>query len=900
MGGIYLNRFSGRDWSSRSWNERVSKSEKVRGDRIRSLINDAREKPVKTDVRVHRPGISVVTPTRYSTTADNQDWSELTAGKPAVEAVFSCIEDGRDRLLLAWPERPGNAFTLAAVAAREARASGRLAYATVAVWPWRAGLLRAARSVLVHPHDIATAAKLALNDQTQGKTWVTSDVAHDGLGMIEVRLRDLVPEHAPVRVVRGRGRDEMLVRNPTLLETTTVFQPTARGFQSEPEQVLKRVRDYTFLGNEGAKLKGAMDSVGDPHRAPFAIFGLPAEKSPQRIARHLLHKRFEDKGLDVVVADLTRQSKVELGEKWEEKLASLLEAIATVPGRRPSLLVLCEDPFTFKSASRVVKGFNGRLKPKRQAPEEVGLYLADRGLTSKATPLPPTLQCINFQADIKDASLVYLRDDMLSLMREFRDAGDIEGQKGVSQALSFVRRIASLPVGLTEALDIVDVLYDGDDDVDIAIRSMFRYKMALADLGKSSLGLAKAGPIINRIEDLVSKWQLETPVSAKLTSMLSAVEWNDPSTLVSVPDRRIAEVLLLSDRALSWSCSVVDHKALAEAISTTRYRRLVVAGPSTAALRALLVGENAPPNVVLLGDASGAGLLAGELAPLARLHAFASVAERATALQAALKRGGIDEKLNLDEAEFRVATAQSRNIDLSREGESFSGDKIAIGTGAHRILYRPHSDVLLFESNEARLFQKVAAQDVERGDHILVLDERVRNSVRDALAASTASLDQLVAYHTHIAAFRSAVVGDTHAEKAREVFRRMRALDPALGEGEVSNVLRWLTADLAPISHHGSRQPRAARDQARFTLFMAALGVEEVIATTYWNFAIVPTRSYRVQEGNQFNKRVVQFVLDPESAGMTAADTGLKRLWQSLLDGVDEVVSVDRVVGDRP
>lgn len=81
---------------------------------------------------------------------------------------------------------------------------------------------------------------------------------------------------------------------------------------------------------------------------------------------------------------------------------------------------------------------------------------------------------------------------------------------------------------------------------------------------------------------------------------------------------------------------------------------------------------------------------------------------------------------------------------------------------------------------------------------------------------------------------------------------------------------------------------------------MAALGVEEVIATTYWNFAIVPTRSYRVQEGHQFNRRVVQFVLDPESAGMTAANNELKKLWLSLLDGVDEVLSVERVMGDRP
>ena len=435
-----MNRFSKRDWASQSWSDRVAKSEKDRSNRIKSLMSGARTKPVAADARISRRGISMPTSTRYASTADNQDWSLLTAGKPVVETLFDCIEDGHDRVLLAWPERPGNGFTLAALGLREARATGRLAYATVAVWPWRPGLLRAARSVLVHPEDVATAAKLALTDQTQGESWISGEIAHDALSMIEVRLRDLVPENAPVRVVRGRARSEMVVRNPTLLETTTVFQPTVRGYQRDSEQVLKRVRDYTFLGNEGAKLQGAMDAVGDPTMAPFAIFGLPAEKSSPRIARHLQHKRFDAHGLDTVVIDLTRQSKAELGDRWEDKLGYLLDALRAVPGRRPSLLLLCEDPFTLRSANRLIKAFNGRLVPRRPAPEEVGIYLADRGLLSKAAPLPSSLPPVSFQADIKDASLVSLRDDLLTLMRGYKEAGDGDGQRAVAQALSFVRR----------------------------------------------------------------------------------------------------------------------------------------------------------------------------------------------------------------------------------------------------------------------------------------------------------------------------------------------------------------------------------------------------------------------------------------------------------------------------
>ena len=60
------------------------------------------------------------------------------------------------------------------------------------------------------------------------------------------------------------------------------------------------------------------------------------------------------------------------------------------------------------------------------------------------------------------------------------------------------------------------------------------------------------------------------------------------------------------------------------------------------------------------------------------------------------------------------------------------------------------------------------------------------------------------------------------------------------------------------------------------------------------------TRSYRVQEGHQFNQRVVQFILDPESAGSgRPSDEGLRRLWLSLHESVDEVTRVETIKEGR-
>lgn len=894
-----MSKRADRDWGKRSRNELIADGGRSRGDRIQALLS-ARAQARPTDQLLTRPGIRVPTVTRFATTASPDGWAPLTAGVAAVEALLASVADGKDRVLLGWPERPGNGFTLAALALREARAGGRLASATVGVWPWRPGLPRAARSALVHPEDIAKAARQALNDIEADAAWTNDDLAQRSLGMIELRLKDLVLNNAPSRVARGRQRLDILVRSPSLFETTAVFPPSKSGFSDDAEHVLKRVRHHTHLGDKGASNPQAFAEVGSPALSPFALFGIPAERIPSRLTRLLGFERITRHGLDTIIVDLTRQSRAELGDQWEKYLATLLEALDSVTGRRPPVVAVCEDPFALRGASRVLRAHASRLRPRRPAPVETGIYLAEPGFLGKSAALPERLADVAFTADIKDASLVAIREKLVTLGRRLRDGGDGAGARSVSRALAFLRRVASLPLGLEEARRTADTLFDADDEVDAGIRAMFRPRMALgqlAEIGESSPEGAFAREAVTLIEARVAEWGEETPVSAKLASLVAHDGWNTPRTLIAVPERRIAEVLMASDRGVGWRCGIVDHADLASALAKGGLARIIVTGPSATAIRALLTSPATPGEVVLIGDASGSALLAGELGPLARLPGFAPVAARAAAMQTALKRGGLDERLDAGESEFRILPiAQTRDIDLTREGGAYAGEKILLSTSAHRIAYRPSSDVLVFTSGEARPFEKVPAREVERGDQILVLDEEVRDRIRDALATSRTSLAQLSDYHQHIARLRDGLVGSI-PDKAREVLQRMREIDPALPDSEVHNVQRWLTADLAAPAEDGARQPRAARDWPRFRLFMQVNGVPEVLAQTYWQFAIVPTRSYRVQEGFQFNQRVVQFVLDPESFVAGRTDGALRGLWLSLLDAVDDVQSIETIKG---
>lgn len=128
----------------------------------------------------------------------------------------------------------------------------------------------------------------------------------------------------------------------------------------------------------------------------------------------------------------------------------------------------------------------------------------------------------------------------------------------------------------------------------------------------------------------------------------------------------------------------------------------------------------------------------------------------------------------------------------------------------------------------------------------------------------------------------------------------MRAIEPAINVSEIPNIIRWLTAGQAAGAPDGVKQPRAARNWARFRIFMQAAGVAAQLADLYWRAAVVPARSYRAQEGYFFNQRVVQFVRDPEGTAIGAsAWASMPGLWQLVLGAVDEVTVVETVRGER-
>jgi hypothetical protein len=334
-----------------------------------------------------------------------------------------------------------------------------------------------------------------------------------------------------------------------LLETTSVFAPTEGiifpAYVPDEEQVLRRVRDYTHIGDRNAGLENHIAAVGDPIRTPFAIFGLPAATRLDAYVRCFRFARFAAKSLDALIVDVTRTGRSEIPEDWEGRFAIALQALEDISGRRPPVVVLSEDAFALRKAVRVLRTANAALRPVRRAPLEVGAYLQEPGLFGPASILPVEAAPIAFEADIKDASLAIVRNDLLALGRSFREVRQAAAADAVSRALAFVRRSASLPLGLAEARGIADILHDGDDEVDISVRALFRPKMALGPLAAAANLVPELGDearrLIGDIEARVAAWDEETPVSAKLARVLQDDAWNNETTALIIPDRRTAD-----------------------------------------------------------------------------------------------------------------------------------------------------------------------------------------------------------------------------------------------------------------------------------------------------------------------------------------------------------------------
>ena len=143
--------------------------------------------------------------------------------------------------------------------------------------PWPSGLGEAARRGQHAPcsciqADVAQAAARAADEMHKGAAWAQPDLAHNSLNLLEMRLRDLTAAGGTASNGAATGAAEYHRPQPDFAGDHVCFRakrrPRAPAYAADGQQVLRRVRDYTHIGDRNAGLEGHIAAVGDPTKDP--------------------------------------------------------------------------------------------------------------------------------------------------------------------------------------------------------------------------------------------------------------------------------------------------------------------------------------------------------------------------------------------------------------------------------------------------------------------------------------------------------------------------------------------------------------------------------------------------------------------------------------------------------
>lgn len=896
------------DWNHRQRLQNLREVQRTRAEATRKL---AQQRPkAKPQVAAATSAVTVPMgygnalskpiqgPVRYERTSDDNETLVLAEGLTIITTIHQSMADRADRILQTWPSKPENAFIIAATSVLEGRLHGKLRHASVGLWPWRSSLTAAARSILVEPKELLDTARTAVNDLREGKDWIKPEVAMEEYQLLLMRLQDLQPKAG------------FIVRRPTLLEITPVFTPSdehlrTRGrrpiYEVVPDQFLNRIRNHTLIGKMADNAAQKVHRIGDPMVSPYAVFGLPTDT--RTLNACLRFERFSRLGLDVIIADLTRPARELMGRRWEKHLKTLLEALVYLGPARPGVVVVCDDAFVAHKANEIFKAKAKDTKPPRRFPERRGVLLPLPSLLSSAASMakaPLALPSIKWEIDLKDGSLVDLRDKLLSLAQKLDEAGLDDHSRAVKLGLQFVRRIVALPVGFTKARTIIEILYPGDDERDTVMRGRYFRDHALYPLNQS---IADGGVFTSDLKDAydailrkVDQWADTTPIALKLGSVLRAVQQPEDHLLV-FPSKSDCDIYQSEDAWLTCRVPVIEARALRFVLESGHRKHLILVQPDIETFRTLLLHPNTPPSVIVIGDASGARLLAGELRPLIDLDGFATVRDRVKPLLDAISKSEKD--LGGEDPDLEVVVPKDyRTLDFTQEDESgsnYSGTIVRIRTwGGYTINYRANAWVLRTTPNEVRAFEKVHANKLAKNDAILVMSRPLMMLLREHFARMPKTLENLRQYHTAVASRVPDIPGKSISDKAREILRRIQLIEPKFEDHEHSNIKRWLNVQENTVDNPAA-MPFAPKTLRRYKLFMDALGIHKSLAEVYWNVGIRATRAYRIREGLHFHERAVDFVIDPESTLTKDRDGELAALWQIIIQNVDMIENMETI-----
>lgn len=672
-----------------------------------------------------------------------------------------------------------------------------------------------------------------------------------------------------------------------------LYKPDSQEWLSAREQYLSElVRHLDSRGRKGS-VRAIGDSLGDPRRAPDALFGLH-----YGLGRHALAQQLRwlarNAPPEVVVLPITRSARTRQ-PNWVSIVQTFrLLAARIFTAALPGAVVVTDEPSVYERLLKYLRAPSPASRKSRVAmPAEITGHallwpqLRGDGLVGPLDPRTPDILPQKFDVQVVDRT----NAQVLNALERISGAEDVsvEAKETLREAVRFLSVLSTM-CGTRASL--VQWIQSSNDPERLSetytwlpYSNRIRQLIVRQDFGAQRPALEKALAGADRLWEASERG---SPILQEIESEVRHGAKVSRKLILVVPSDRERTLLQSYLAAMTDSSETAEERqnriaievpwTIAERLETFGSRRIVFAGLYRGGLPGLLTLDMRRREVRVILTERNAEYLRRILPVVQTQEGLRRLRPRLESLMKGLKRseargwlGIADRELFADEPQLRRrmvnnASAVQANSPLWRL-ELDDGRVESIAEDRAVYVYAPSH-----ANRSDRAFTRRAVDELAVGAAVLLPQVELRDALDDALRAhgrSSSDLlqqDQILAhYHREVRQRVESLFGDVSlAEQDRRVLARMREI--AGTEARLPESARyWI--DVASERTRSARwtPPQGPQLEQHFRWFGQALDFGEGEMDLYWNHVIEATRQRHRKAGRSLASGWEALLLDASS-----------------------------------
>lgn len=826
-----------------------------------------------------------------------------------LDALERVITQGRSEALLVWPQPIGGLATFHALAALSRVPTCDTERLATLFFPWNRYSGATQKALLVDRDQLVKAALGALNRiHAQG-------YKHPAFGYLMAihSLKHLSTGEQGNRRYKAVERDPSLL-HPTLFELIPQADIRRSGEDSSEDHFLRRLRKHTWINQRSEYLA----SANDPSRTPFFLFGL----HPEALTIETLRRAGLDCGRpgrrpDIILVDLTRRGRNNLGENWRaeaDKFFLLLRDFYG-PGCPPALAVT-DDVFALQSMRwKTLKDYETSrdAAPSPKLPASAHLVINVRtDILDTEEAAPAWLE--NFTPEVYGTDILQFVESGLKLRRSLLEGGEREIAAAVSAAITALQNLVGLPGPVRWFREFLVQRHEGHEIQRLGERFDHvapRGKLATAlKLGSAGANHAQLSAFMQTFGRLCHASATDNPGTRFFEGRLAKLTKESGRSLVVFASeiiRNFAEWRVETENHLEYARPFLGTKTEFATVRETSqelrraregsvpYEHIVFIEPYPDDFLKLLAEPALPRRVMLLCHLARAKHIVDRIEALRQLDGVSPIEWNLIMVQEELQKATVTHTAEIPDLDALLLEPRLSTVDLAGPRTASSGPTRIIRTSGYvRIRAFDGTELAVYDPDALPAFSKRLARDVQPGDQICVFTPDFVDAARDSLHLSASAPEVLALYHQAVAEAAKKLPGQDLNAKADALRNRILQIDPSLASSlpGTQSLRSWINvADLLTTPRDEVR-PQAPRDSGHYFVFMKALGVADDVARLYWDLGVLLTRSARISKGSAFHQVFMGILIDPYGTVSRFPEAVRQEVWRIHETAEEHLVAV--------